>query len=181
MTEEDAKPDTGSSSELGPQEDHRDRQIWWALVAVGFVVFIAIVLLGRPLVGGRLTAARNLDRATAIIAETDGDLRAIDRAVRASVSTATPADTEKALATVYAARKKLEEASSLSQSGFDRLTEDEQRRALIVKAIATARLEALVPAETALSNGGAVNEQALRDYEKAVEKVRQADAALVKL
>jgi hypothetical protein len=181
MAEEGAKAGTDSSPELQSQEDHRDRQVWWALVAVGLVVFVAIIMLGRPLVGGRLTAARNLDRATAVIGETDGPLQTIDRAVRASVSTATPADTEKALALVYATRKKLDEASSLSQNGFNRLTEDEQRRAVIVKNIATARLEALVPAETALSNGGAVKEQALRDYERALEKVRQADAALVKL
>jgi exonuclease VII small subunit len=76
---------------------------------------------------------------------------------------------------------RLEEAARLSQEGYDRLTEDEQRRAVIVKNVATARLAMLVPAETALSNGGAVNDQALREYEQALEKARQAEAALAKL
>jgi hypothetical protein len=181
MAEENGSSETGSPSELGPAENHRDRRIWWMLVGVGFVIFVAIILLGRPLIGGRLTAARNLDRATAMISETDGELKAIDAAVRASVSTVTPAQTEKALATLWATRLKLEEAARLSQDGYDRLTEDEQKRAVIVKNVAAARLEVLVPAEMALSNGGAVNDQALREYEQAVEKARQAEAALAKL
>jgi hypothetical protein len=93
----------------------------------------------------------------------------------------TSAGAEEALATVRATRRTLEEASPLSQNGYGRLTEAEQKRATLVKAMAVARLEALVAAETALSNGGAVKEQALREYDRAAEKVRQADAALVKL
>jgi hypothetical protein len=181
MVEENGSSETGATSELGPAEDHRDRRIWWMLVGVGLVIFVAIILLGRPLVGGRLTAARNLDRATAMISETDGELKTIDSAVQASVSTVTPAQTEKALATLWATRLKLEDAARLSQDGYDRLTEDEQKRAVIVKNVAAARLEVLVPAETALSNGGAVNDQALREYEQAVKKARQAEAALAKL
>jgi hypothetical protein len=179
MAEEDASFETGSS-EPGPAENHRDRQIWWTLAAVGLVLFIAIVMLGRPLVSGRLTAARNLDRATAMVLGTNVQFVAIDSAVRAS-STMTSAGAEEALATVRATRRTLEEASPLSQNGYGRLTEAEQKRATLVKAMAVARLEALVAAETALSNGGAVKEQALREYDRAAEKVRQADAALVKL
>ena len=169
----------GASPE--PEANDRDRQIWWALVAVGVVVFIALIFFGRPLVEGRLTAARNLDRATATIGETDGALRSIDRAVKASPSTQTPGESAEALAVVRATQAKLEEASALSQDGYDRLTTDEQRRATIVKAMATARIDALIAAETALSTDGSVREQALRDYAQAVERVRQADAALVKL
>jgi hypothetical protein len=181
VSEENLSSETGPAPSADPGESHRDRQVWWILFAVGVVVFVAIVLLGRPLVAGRLTAARNLDRATAMIKDTNGELSVIDRAVRASSSTGTLEGTKDSLAKVWATRVKLEEASALSQNGFDRLTSDEQRRALIVKGMAAARLEVLVSAEMALSNGGAVNEQALRDYERAIEKVRQADTALVRL
>jgi hypothetical protein len=176
ISETDSSPPAPES-----QESHRDRQIWWALVAVGVVVFVAVVLFGRPLVSGRLMAARNLDRATSMITETNADFAAIDVAVRASASTGASTNAKDTLTKLWATRRKLDAASTLSQDGFDRLTEDEQRRARIVKAMAAARLDVLVAAETAVSNGGAVNDQAQREYEAAVEKMRQADAALVKL
>jgi exonuclease VII small subunit len=181
VSEENVRPGKDPSPSAGPEESHRDRTIWWILAGVGVVVFIALMFLGRPLVSGRLSAARNLDKATTMIAATDGDFAAIDKAVLASVSSETPAGDESALAKIFAIRPKLEEAEQLSQTGYERLTEDEQRRAKLVKAVAAARLETLIPAETALSNGAAVQDQAIRDYEKAVEKARQADAALVKL
>ena len=181
MAGEDAGAEAGSLSPPGPEEDHRERRVWWTLVAVGFVVFIAVVLLGRPLVQARLNAARNVDRATAMITATNADLIKIDSAVRASDSTMTPEAIAKALATVGATRKTLQEASGLLQQGYDRLTEDEQRRAVIVKSMATARLELLVSAETALSTSGTVNGRAIGEYKRAVEKVRQADAALAGL
>jgi len=155
--------------------------MWWALVVVGVVIFVAVIFFGRPLVAGRLTAARNLDRATAMIAETNPDLAAIDVAVRASASNGALTNAKDTLTKLWATRRKLEAASTLSQNGFDRLTEDEQKRAKIVKAVAAARLGVLVPAETAVTNGGAVNEQAQFEYEAALEKSRQADAALSKL
>jgi hypothetical protein len=181
VTEDSGSQTAGPSSDVPPDEDHRDRLIWWSLVAVGVVVFIGVVLLGRPLVEGRLVAARNLDKATAILSESDNSMSAVDRAVRAAATTSTPEGPQDALAIVWATRVKLQEASSLSQKGYERLTTDEQKRAVILKAIAAARLEALIPAETALSNGGAVRDQALQEYERALEKVRSADAALVKL
>jgi hypothetical protein len=150
-------------------------------VAVGVVIFIGVILLGRPLVEGRLGAARNLDKATAILKGTDSSMSAVDRAVRSSATTSTPEGAKDALAIVWATRAKLQEASSLSQDGYERLTTDEQKRAVLVEAVAASRLEALIPAETALSNGGAVKDQAMQEYERALEKVRSADAALVKL
>jgi hypothetical protein len=181
VTEENQTSEPESSGAPEVQESHRDRQIWWALAAVGVVIFVAVIFLGRPLVSGRLMAARNLDRATKMITETNSDLAALDVAVRASASTGESTNPKDTLAKLWATRRKLEAASTLSQNGIDRLTEDEQRRAKIVKAMAAARLEVLVAAEMAISNGGAVNDQAQREYDAAVEKVREADAALAKL
>jgi hypothetical protein len=181
VQEENRVSETDSPAAPEIQESHRDRQIWWALATLGVVIFVAVIFLGRPLVSGRLTAARNLDRATAMVKETNVDLAALDVAVRASASTGAPTNAKDTLTKLWATRRKLEAASALSQNGFDRLTEDEQRRAKIVKTMAAARLEVLVAAEMVVSNGGAVNDQAQREYEAALEKVRQADAALAKM
>ena len=51
-------------------------------MAVCVVVFLGILVLGRPLVEGRLNAARNLDDAVMLIADTEEPLTQIDAAVR---------------------------------------------------------------------------------------------------
>ena len=156
-------------------------------MAVGLVVFVGFILLGRPLVEGRLTAARNLDRATAMIPGTDGALVTIGAEVHASSATSSTDSNGEAQAAISDARSILQEAALLSQTGYDKLTEDEQRRARIVEAMATARIEALDAAEAVLSAGAESSataegsEQRIRDYDKAMEKVRGADAALGKL
>ncbi|MEI7813525.1 MAG: hypothetical protein WCJ13_01870 [Coriobacteriia bacterium] len=156
------------------------------LFAVGFLLFIGIILIGRPLVAGRLTAARNLDRATTMIAGTQGEFAAIDAAVRGSSASGSAALSGEALAAISATRQTLAEASQLSQTGFERLTEDEQKRARLVNAKAIARIQVLDAAEGLLSARGQVgseskSEQGLSDYGAAVDKMQQADAALVKL
>jgi hypothetical protein len=182
MSDEEAGAGTDSSSAHGPDQDHRDRQIWWMLTAIGFVAFIAVIMLGRPLVEGRLAAARNLDRATTIVLGTSSEFAAIDSAVRSPSAT-----DSKALESISATRDVLQEASELSLEGFDRLTTDEQKRATIVKALAAARIDALAAAEAVLSAGGegagnaGVRQRAFNEYKRAAEKARQADAALVKL
>jgi hypothetical protein len=150
-------------------------------VAIGVVVFVGVIFFGRPLVEGRLTAARNLDKATAMIADSDSQLAVIDSAVRASSATGDPGKGAQTIALVSATRSTLEDASRLSQDGYNRLTSDEQERAAIVQATAEARLEALASAATVLSAEGQALTRALQEYERAVEKVRSADAALVKL
>ncbi len=84
MTEEESGSETSSSSVIRPGEDHSDRRMWWTLTLIGVVVFVGVILLGRPLVEARLNAARNLDRATAMILGTNSELDAVDRAVRSS-------------------------------------------------------------------------------------------------
>ena len=187
MTDRDVDSASGYPSTGAPEQDHRGRRIWWMIVAVGFVVFIGFIMLGRPLVEGRLTAARNLDRATAMIPGTDDAFASIDSAVRALSSRGTMDSSSATEAAIAEARAVLVEAVTLSQSGYEKLTEDEQRRATIVKAMATARLKALDAAEAVVlpsgESGGAstAREQAVKDYEAAIEAVRQADAALGKL
>jgi hypothetical protein len=186
MANQNGGPESGSLSSAASDENHRDRRIWWMIVAVGFVVFIGLVVLGRPLIEGRLAAARNLDRATAMIPGTDDTLASIDAEVRASSSSATVDPNSEIFLAITDARSILTAASLLSQTGYEKLTEDEQRRARIVKTMATARLKAIDAAEAALSRGSAGNassaarEQAAKDYEAAVEAVRRADEALRK-
>ncbi len=186
MADQHTGADTDAVSPPGPDVDHSDRTIWWTIFAVGFVVFVGILLLGRPLVQGRLTAARNLDRASAIIADTKTDFAAIDDRVRAVSATSGSGSGPGTSAEIAAARGRLKEAAALSETGYDRLTSDEQERAVIVKATALARLEVLDAAVAVLSAGTTGvptggTERALREYEAAVDKVRQADEALLRL
>lgn len=186
MADQNTGSETDAGPPLGPDVDHRDRTIWWAIFAIGFVAFVGVLLLGRPLVQGRLTAARNLDQATAMIADTKKDLAAIDDRVRAASATSQGDPGRDTSAEIEDARGRLEEAVVLSEAGYERLTEDEQERAVIVKATALARLEVLEAAAAVLSAettgvppGG--SERALREYEEAFDKMQQADEALLRL
>ena len=181
MTEESASQPDGTSSGSPSEQDDRDRRIWWSLVAVGFVVFVAVIFWGRPLVAGRLAAARNLDQATATIGETDTQLAEIDAAVRTPSTAGATGENANALALVATTRAKLKDASRLSQDGYDRLTSDEQKRAVTVQAMAEARIAALLAAEAVLSADGEARGEAVQEYERAVKKVQAADEALVKL
>lgn len=164
--------------------DDSERRTWWAIVAISAVLFVAIVLLGRPLVLGRLEAARNLDRATAMVAGTDGGLAEVDAAVRAVPASGGVDANEAVLSAIEDLRITVQEAETLSQRGVERLTTDEQQRAASVKAMAGARIEVLEAAERVLAGAGASGarrEEARAAYDAAVEKTRRADAALVKL
>ena len=178
MTQQDSGPGLSAAD--------RERRTWWTIIAVGVVVFVGIIVLGWPLVEGRLAAARNLDSATATIVGTKEDLAAIDTAVRAEPATSTAAADARTLSVLEALRVRLEDAQKLSQIGYERLTTDEQKRAASVKAMAAARLEVLDAAEAVLSASSATADsaartQAIEKYDAAVEKMRQADAALVRL
>ena len=138
-------------------QDHSERRIWWTIFAVCVAAFIGILVLGRPLVEGRLSAARNLDEAVMLIAGTKEPLAQIDEAVRRAAMASRPpssAPDAAALASVSATRANLEKAETLSTTGYDRLTEDEQERATLIEATATARLAVLAAAEAILSADG---------------------------
>ena len=81
-------PTPTPQSPPGPDVDHSERRSGGRSSPSGSWCSSGYILLGRPLVEGRLTAARNLDRATAIIADTNdgprGDRRA--RACRSATS-----------------------------------------------------------------------------------------------
>jgi hypothetical protein len=187
VKEQSTGSETRSSTESGPDEDHSDRRIWWTIVGIGFVLFIGVVLLGRPLVEGRLTAARKLDRAAALIASTADGLTAIDRVVRSSSAGAAAASDSDVFGIITETRVSAREAAVLSESGFKWLTEDEQKRATLVKAAAIARVASLDAAAAVLSASeegtaaASAKERAMQKYEQAIEDVRQADAALKNL
>lgn len=154
-------------------------------MVVGLVVLLGILWLGRPLVEGRLAAARNLDRSVAVIKSADAVLATIDAEVRSTSASGAAAPTNDMRAAIPEARGILQEAATLSQAGYDRLTEDEQERAMLVKAAAATRLEAVDAAEAVLSarSGQAATakvakKRALEEYERAIQKVKQSDAAL---
>lgn len=165
--------------------EHDERRLWWTIAAVGLAVFIAIMLLGRPLVMGRLEAARNLDRAASLIESVDDDLVVIDTAVRDARKTGWSDSRAPALSAVNELRPTLEEAARLSQTGYDRLTTDEQKRASAVKGMAIARLELLAVVESLLRDESVARPRgdspSPAEYERAAENVRKADAALGKL
>jgi hypothetical protein len=183
---ENEGPETKSTTAEPSDADHSERRIWWTVFAVGAMVFVGIMMLGRPLVEGRLAAARNLDRATALIAGTDDALAALDPEVRAVSATGTTAIEAGTLPAISDLRATLDQAARLSQTGYERLTQEEQKRAEIIKAMAIARIAVLDAADAVLSADGGdaaspAREEALDVYDRAVEKARQTNAALVNL
>lgn len=151
-TDEDAIPKE-SPQQQSPKGDDRDRRIWWTLVAIGVLILVIVVLLGRPLVAKRLDAARNLDTATQLIANAKADVNSVDVLVRAKVSTQTAAASTETSPTIGKASKQLNKAVLLLDAAYPSLNDDEQRRAALVKTTALARIEMLNQAPVILAFG----------------------------
>ncbi len=132
-------------------EVRRDRIVWTTLIVLGVLVAAGAMALGWQVVEGRLDAAKKLDRAIALLAQTDETIVAVDEAVRADVSPEAASAARAATTRIAASRKLLEEAATLSVAGIDRLTDDEQEQAYLVEAAAKARLEMLDSAPAVLS------------------------------
>ena len=125
------------------ESPRRTGVVWLILIAIGIVAFTVVGVFGSRIVGGRLEAARQLDRATLLVERAGNAVVAIDEVVRADVSPSVAVKARDAGTRVAPARLLLEEALRLADSAMPRLTDDEQRRATLLKDAAAARIEML--------------------------------------
>ena len=125
------------------ESPRRTRVVWLILIALGIVALTAVGVFGSRIVGGRLEAARQLDRATLLVERAGNAVVAIDEVVRADVSPEVAVKARDVGTRVAPARLLLEEALRLADSAMPRLTDDEQRRATLLKDAAAARIEML--------------------------------------
>lgn len=129
----------------------RTRVVWTTLLMLGAVALAIAGVFGWRVMGGRLEAARQLDRATLMVERADNTVLACDEVVRAEVSPAIAVRAREVEPRVVPARKELEAALKLIDAAMPRLTDDEQRRATLLKAAAAARIEMLDAAPAILS------------------------------
>jgi len=105
---------TDQRTQAERDEVRRDRVVWTTLIVMGALAAAGAMALGWQVVEGRLDAAKKLDRAIAVLGQTDETIVAVDEVVRADVSPETASAARAAATRIGAARKLLEEAASLS-------------------------------------------------------------------
>lgn len=142
---------TDESTQADFDEARRNRTIWTILILLGVLVAAGALALGWDVIEGRLTAARQLDRAASLLKGTDEFIIAADEVIRADVSPETATKAVKIAPLVERTRSQLAEANALAGAGFDRLTDDEQRQARLIQGAAKARFEMLDAAAATLS------------------------------
>lgn len=142
---------------LLPDDAARERRIWWTLVAIGAAIMIGIMVLIWPLIRGRLDAAKNLDTATVIISQSATDLDLIARTVQTDPSAETSSVIADVQRKIPAVREEAARGVALVNAGFDRLTDDEQRRATLTREALVARVAMLDAAAPIVSAEGSAS------------------------
>ena len=176
--------------------DLQERRIWRNVVVAAILVGILICALGWRFVAPRLEAAKSLDRAVVLVNAVDPTLLNLDAAVKtvASAPSTQTAGAVRALDPELSdARAMLTQASALIDSALPRLSDEEQRVALLVQTSAEARVGVLdaerdivSAAEKAAGDPSAGNITSLRSlvnpsgsaYRAAKQKAADADAAI---
>ena len=178
------------------QEDELDRRIWRAVFIGGTIVAVIVCALGWRFVAPRLDAAKQLDHSVVVVNQADTELAALGSAVAAeaaSPSTATEAALIGLQPGLADTRTRLAEVVAGIDAGMPRLSDDEQREAVLVRAGAQARLDEIdaVPgivsaSRRAANEPSAANTEALRKlaigpsgaYQSARARAAEADTAL---
>lgn len=142
---------TDERTHADPGVVRRDRMIWTTLVVLGALVAAGVLALSWGVIEGRLNAAKQLDRAVALLKGTDATVTAADEVIRADLGPEMAAKAADVATRVETARTQLAEANTLSVAGFDRLTDDEQEQALLLQQATQARLDMLGSAAAVLS------------------------------
>lgn len=158
MTEGPVEGTEGTKSDEQPLSPHVEKAYRRlsrnaAILTILFVVaaLAGAAYIGSTAVGRRLQAARQLDRAIALLKGADETVLDIDEVVRAELSPQTATRALELLADVEDTRADLQEVARLVDGARGRVTDDERRRALLVRSAAVARLSMLEPAEPILA------------------------------
>ena len=131
----------------------RPRPRWTRIlvaVLVAVAIIVLVVLFARSITA-RLGAARKIDRATVIAKKVDGDVVAIDQAVRSPIDEQSAETKALAAKRIARARAQLEQVVALSNEAYGALNDDEREQALMLRATADARLQMLALAQPILA------------------------------
>ena len=154
MTDEASAPDPAQERPVPPDMEQAYRRLSRrAIIVTSIVVFTvlaAAVLIGSSAISRRFEGARNLDRALRLVEGADDVVLDIDEVVRSEVSTALAERARLLQGKLPATRRDLEESEDLIDAAMSGVTEDEQRRARLLRASVAARLEMLESADTIL-------------------------------
>jgi microcompartment protein CcmL/EutN len=128
------------------------RPRWIRIIAVVLVV-VAVIVLGVLFIRSitaRLASARKIDSATVIAKKVDGDVVAIDQAVRSPIDEQSAETKTLAARRIPRARAQLKQVVALADQAYEDLNDDEREAAVLLRATAAARLEMLALAEPIL-------------------------------
>lgn len=112
-------------------------------LGVAFVAVVAFALIGYRTFNLRLEAARQVDRATNLIEQSDGIVVDVDEVVRAKVTAGLDEEANAALESVKDAQGLLDEAVELIDGAMPDLNDDERERTALLRDSATTRIKML--------------------------------------
>jgi hypothetical protein len=144
------QPESDTLSVASDEQDRRARRVWLMLWIGGGIVLILFLLAFWPVMRGRLDAAKQLDEAQALLKQARGSVSDVDRVVAQQLSADPSVATPDVSPQVLVARRELTQIDALVDDAMPHLTEDEQRRATLVRDAADARLAMLESAPTML-------------------------------
>jgi hypothetical protein len=165
------------------RQQHRERTIWTGMVVAGLIVMSGLMYLFWPIMAGRLDAAAQMDQAQALVVRTESSIDAIDKVVVVQLSPRATAGFPDVAPQVLVARRDLKQAVALLDDAMPRLTDDEQKRAKLIRAAAKSRLDMAERAPAILATSAkAVKAKAFADQAwKTTQSASAAETAAVSL
>lgn len=160
--EEPVSPDAGEEPGAETDEDQTrsqrrrraqeaaERRVWHRLWFGGIVVLVLFLAAFWPVMAGRLTAAKQLDQASAQLDQARGSMATVDKLVDLQLSADAGENVPDVGPEILVARRELKLSVSLLGQAMPHLTEDEQRRGNLIKISAEQRLVMLDRAPTIL-------------------------------
>ncbi len=171
---------SGSSSTrpASAQEDQRsrDRRIWLLLSLAGGVVVVLFLVGFWPVMQGRLDAANQLAQAITLLTQAKGSVSDVDRIVAQQLSSEPSASMPDVSPQVLVARRELTQIDVLIDDAMPHLTDDEQRRAKLVRQASDARL-AMLDSMPTLLKASVRSARAMVPADAAWQQTQLADQA----
>lgn len=154
MTDEPHAPEVPQEQPLSPDMEQAYRKLSRRAVIFTAVVVVAVLVaagfIGTKSIARRFEGAREIDRAVTLLEDADEVVLQIDEVVRSELSTQVASSARELANKLTATRKDLRESARLIADSMDKVTDDEQERAQLLRASALARIEMLEPAEEIL-------------------------------
>ena len=116
-----------------------ERLIWFAVITGGVVVLAVFLYFFWPVMQARLDAVKQIDQAQALLGQAEGSIAQIDQAVTAQLSPEAAPAVRDTSAQILVARRELDQATKLIGEAMPRITEDEQKRAELLRTAIAAR------------------------------------------